>query len=47
MITYLEPHYVNGQVFQVMGRCSSFHKNEVQETVEQLEQFVTFESLLQ
>ncbi|PGT50479.1 hypothetical protein COD86_07755 [Bacillus cereus] len=46
VITYLEPHYVNGQVFQVMGRCASFHKNEFQEPVEQLEQFVTFESLL-
>ncbi|WP_257141325.1 hypothetical protein [Bacillus toyonensis] len=47
MITYLEPHYVNGQVVQVMGHCASFHKNEFQETLEQLEQFVTFENLLQ
>ncbi|MBJ8113914.1 hypothetical protein JDS99_31120, partial [Bacillus cereus group sp. N6] len=44
VITYLELHYVNGQVFQVMGRCASFPKNEFQETLEQLEQLVTFES---
>ncbi|MGG0314584.1 hypothetical protein ABEY53_24580 [Bacillus mycoides] len=45
VITYLEPQYVNGKVFQVKGRCASFHKNEVQDTLEQLEQFVTFEVL--
>ncbi|OQR54754.1 hypothetical protein [Bacillus sp. CDB3] len=45
VITYLEPHYVNGQVFQVMGRCASFHKNEFQDTLEHLDQFVTFEVL--
>ncbi|PGA96990.1 hypothetical protein [Bacillus toyonensis] len=45
VITYLEPQYVNGQVFQVKGRCASFHKNEIQDTLEQLEQFVILESL--
>ncbi|PGT54835.1 hypothetical protein COD86_19080 [Bacillus cereus] len=45
VITYLEPQYVNGQVFQVMGRCASFHKNEVPDTLEQLDQFVVLESL--
>ncbi|KXY84375.1 MULTISPECIES: hypothetical protein [Bacillus] len=45
VITYLEPLYVNQQVVQVRGRCASFHKNELQDTVEQLEQFVTFEVL--
>ncbi|CUB58913.1 hypothetical protein BN2127_JRS10_04690 [Bacillus subtilis] len=44
VITYLEPHYVNGQAFQVMGRCASFHKNEFQDELKQLEQFVTFEA---
>ncbi|MEX0417059.1 hypothetical protein, partial [Bacillus sp. C30] len=46
VITYLEPQYVNGQVFQVRGRCASFHKNEFQDIIEQLKQFVTFEVLL-
>ncbi|OQR53390.1 hypothetical protein [Bacillus sp. CDB3] len=45
VITYLEPLYVNQQVVQVMGRCASFHKNEFQDTLEHLEQFVTFEVL--
>ncbi|WP_144641369.1 hypothetical protein [Bacillus cereus] len=43
MITYLEPQYVKGRVFQVIGRCASFHKNEFQDTLKQLGQFVTFE----
>ncbi|MEK4614170.1 hypothetical protein MHI31_30750 [Bacillus sp. FSL K6-0067] len=42
VIMYLELQYVNGKVFQVKRRCTSFHKNEVHDTLEQLEEFVTF-----
>ncbi|WP_154696005.1 hypothetical protein [Bacillus sp. FSL K6-0067] len=42
VITYLEPQYKNQQIGQVIGRCASFHKNEVQGTLEQIQQFVVF-----
>ncbi|MCQ6530827.1 hypothetical protein [Bacillus mycoides] len=42
VITYLEPQYENQQIVQVIGRGASFHKNEIQGTLEQLQQFVVF-----
>ncbi|HDR8117850.1 hypothetical protein ACO1D2_00785 [Bacillus thuringiensis] len=43
VITYLEPQYEQGEVVQVRGRCASFDKNEFQDTLQYLEEFVTFE----
>lgn len=45
VITYLEPQYENGKVVQVRGRCASFNKNVFQDTLQHLEEFVTFERL--
>ncbi|PEL95624.1 hypothetical protein CN602_28225 [Bacillus cereus] len=45
VITYLEPQYEKGKVVQVRGRCASFDKNEFQDTLQYLEEFVTFEML--
>ncbi|MED2997336.1 hypothetical protein MKY89_28510 [Bacillus sp. FSL W7-1294] len=42
VITYLEPQYENQQIVQVRGRCASFHKNEIQGTLEQIQQFIIF-----
>ncbi|MED3038502.1 hypothetical protein CBR56_28870 [Bacillus thuringiensis] len=43
VITYLEPQYKKGKVVQVRGRCASFDKNEFHDTLQHLEEFVTFE----
>ncbi|HHL0974186.1 TPA: hypothetical protein ACQUHP_005933, partial [Bacillus cereus] len=45
VITYLEPQYEQGEVVQVRGRCASFDKNEFKDTLQYLEEFVTFEML--
>ncbi len=45
VITYLEPQFENGKVVQVRGRCASFNKNEFQDTLQHLEEFVTFERI--
>lgn len=45
VITYLEPHYEYGEIFQIVGRCASFNKNEFEDTLKHLEEFVTFEVL--
>lgn len=45
VITYLEPQYEKGKVVQVKGRCASFNKNEFQDTLQYLEEFVTFDIL--